>query len=114
MPETLTDILAAALLETVFVDDAAGVDEFMRAIPARDREAWERALDPEYVLVRMRCVFPDCVSTDKHWHGGFPGGFNHPQDPAGEKPPVEFIPEMDPGWVYDLNGGKLVQLDPTR
>jgi len=49
----LTDILAAALLETVFVDDAAGVDEFMRAIPAPEREAMEMWPVMAAVLHRM-------------------------------------------------------------
>ena len=50
------------------------------------------------------CIFPGCVSRDRHWHGGFPGGYDNPADPEG--PPIEFTTEPAPG-VYDLNGGWL-------
>ncbi|MBX3031890.1 MAG: hypothetical protein KF809_17220 [Chloroflexi bacterium] len=65
MPETLPDILAAAAHDVGLSDpghclhNAYGsecVDVMSRvldAIPARDREAWERALDPEYITVRQ-------------------------------------------------------------
>lgn len=50
------------------------------------------------------CIFPGCVSTDRHWHGGFPGGYTNPNDPEG--PPIEFTTEPAPG-VRDYNGARL-------
>ena len=54
------------------------------------------------------CVFPGCVSTDRHSHGGFPGGYANPDDPDG--PPIEFTTEPEPG-VRDYNGALLPPAD---
>jgi hypothetical protein len=53
-----------------------------------------------------RCIFVGCVSTDRHWHGGFPGGYDNPDDPNG--PPIQFTREPD-GRVRDYNGAVLEQ-----
>jgi hypothetical protein len=50
------------------------------------------------------CIFPDCVSTDRHWHGPFPGGYDNPADPDG--PPIPFTSEPDIG-VRDYNGARF-------
>ncbi len=50
------------------------------------------------------CIFVGCVSTDRHWHGGFPGGYDNPDDPTG--PPIPFTSEPAPG-VRDYNGALL-------
>lgn len=50
------------------------------------------------------CIFEGCVSTDRHWHGGFPGGFTNPADPEGA--PIEFTTEPAPG-VRDYNGALI-------
>lgn len=57
-----------------------------------------------------RCIFVGCVSTDRHSHGGFPGGYDNPDDPTG--PPIEFTSEPEPG-VRDYNGA-LLQPHATR
>ncbi|MDP9145937.1 MAG: hypothetical protein M3N43_14810 [Actinomycetota bacterium] len=51
-----------------------------------------------------RCVFPGCVSTDRHFHGGFPGGRENPAHPDGA--PIPFTSEPAPG-VRDYNGALL-------
>lgn len=50
------------------------------------------------------CIFIGCVSRDRHWHGGFPGGYDDPEDPTG--PPIVFTSEAAPG-VRDYNGALL-------
>jgi hypothetical protein len=50
------------------------------------------------------CIFIGCVSRDRHWHFGFPGGYDNPNDPDG--PPIEFTSEPAPG-VRDYNGALL-------
>lgn len=55
-----------------------------------------------------RCIFEGCVSTDRHWHGGFPGGYDDPADPLGM--PLLFTSEPAPG-VRDYNGA-LLDPDP--
>lgn len=50
------------------------------------------------------CIFLGCVSRERHWHGGFPGGYEDPTDPDG--PPVPFTAEPAPG-VRDYNGAIL-------
>jgi hypothetical protein len=52
-----------------------------------------------------RCIFHGCVSTDRHWHYGFPGGYDNPADPDG--PPILFTSEPAPG-VRDYNGALLL------
>lgn len=53
-----------------------------------------------------RCIFPGCVSRDRHWHGGFPGGYDNPDDPDG--PPIAFTREPKSG-VRDYNGALLAE-----
>jgi hypothetical protein len=50
------------------------------------------------------CVFPGCVSRDRHWHGPFPAGYANPVDPDGF--PILFTTEPAPG-VRDYNGARL-------
>lgn len=50
------------------------------------------------------CIFTGCVSRDRHWHGGFPGGWDNPEDPEG--PPIDFTTTPTPG-VRDYNGALL-------
>ena len=50
------------------------------------------------------CIFVGCVSTDRHSHVGFPGGYDNHDDPDG--PPIEFTTEPAPG-VRDYNGALL-------
>ena len=50
------------------------------------------------------CIFFGCVSTDRHWHGGFPGGYDNPADLTGA--PIPFTTEPEPG-VRDYNGALL-------
>lgn len=65
-----------------------------------------------------RCIFTGCVATWKHYHGGFPGGYDNPADPDG--PPIPFEGEdPDPGAVRDYNGaalrsGALIVKEPTN
>ena len=54
------------------------------------------------------CIFTDCVSKDRHWHFGFPGGYDNPADPEG--PPISFTTEPTPG-VRDYNGALLTGAD---
>jgi hypothetical protein len=55
--------------------------------------------------VSERCIFPGCVATWEHWHGGFPGGYDNPDDPDG--PPIAFVgPAPEPG-VRDDDGALL-------
>lgn len=54
--------------------------------------------------LERRCIFDGCVSTDRHWHFGFPGGYDNPADPDG--PPIPFTSEPAPG-VRDYNGALL-------
>lgn len=56
------------------------------------------------VDVERPCIFVGCVSTDRHWHFGFPGGYENPADPDG--PPIPFTTEPAPG-VRDYNGALL-------
>lgn len=56
------------------------------------------------------CVFPECVSTDRHFHGPFPGGYENPADPNG--PPIPFTSEPAPG-VRDYNGALLTDEEPA-
>lgn len=56
------------------------------------------------------CIFPGCVSTDRHWHGGFPGGYTNPADPDG--PPIPFTSEPAPG-VHDYHGALLERRPPS-
>lgn len=57
------------------------------------------------------CVFPGCVSQDRHWHGPFPGGYENPADLDG--PPIEFTTEPEPG-VRDYNGALLQETSVLR
>ena len=50
------------------------------------------------------CIFEGCVSRERHWHAGFPGGYTNPADPEG--PPIPFTAEPAPG-VRDYNGAIL-------
>lgn len=54
------------------------------------------------------CIFDGCVSRDRHWHYGFPGGYTDPRDPDG--PPIAFTTEPAPG-VRDYNGALLTRDD---
>jgi hypothetical protein len=49
------------------------------------------------------------VPRDRHWHGGFPGGYDNPLDPEG--PPIPFTSEPAPG-VRDYNGALLPERQP--
>lgn len=52
------------------------------------------------------CIWKPCVATWRHWHGGFPGGYDNPEDPEG--PPIEFEgDDPDPTAVRDYNGAAL-------
>jgi hypothetical protein len=52
------------------------------------------------------CIWTPCVATWRHWHGGFPGGYDNPADPEGA--PIEFIGEdPEPDAVRDYNGATL-------
>ena len=50
------------------------------------------------------CVFPGCVSRERHWHGGFPAGYENPADPDGF--PILFTDEPATG-VRDYHGAIL-------
>lgn len=52
------------------------------------------------------CIFTGCVSRERHWHFGFYGGYDNPDDPEG--PPIPFTREPAPG-VRDYNGAILPQ-----
>jgi hypothetical protein len=66
----------------------------------RERVVREREAD-------KRCIFPGCVGTWAHSHGGFPGGYDNPADPEG--PPIPFEGEdPDPTAVRDYNGAALL------
>jgi hypothetical protein len=53
-----------------------------------------------------RCIFRDCVATWQHWHGGFWGGYDNPDDPEGA--PIPFVGgDPQPGVVRDYNGAAL-------
>lgn len=82
---------ASITLSGTLTDSGA---EWAREVEA---EAASRADD-------RRCIFVGCVSTDRHWHGGFPGGYGNPADPDG--PPIPFTTEPEPG-VRDYNGALL-------
>lgn len=56
------------------------------------------------------CIFDGCVSRHRHWHGGFPGGYDNPDDPDG--PPIDFTSEPEPG-VRDYNGALLQPAQPA-
>lgn len=62
------------------------------------------------VPVEGPCVFLGCVSRDRHWHGGFPGGYDNPADPGGR--PIDFTREPAPG-VRDYNGALLEPRPPA-
>jgi hypothetical protein len=58
-----------------------------------------------------RCIFAPCVATWAHSHGGFPGGYGHPDDPEG--PPIAFTdPDPDPTAVRDYNGAAVGPATP--
>lgn len=58
------------------------------------------------VVTNARCLFRPCVATWEHYHGGFPGGFDNPDDPTGT--PIAFVgPNPEPGAVRDYNGAVL-------
>lgn len=61
----------------------------------------------EGTVDERRCIFGDCVATWRHWHGGFPGGYDNPDDPQG--PPIAFEGDdpAGPGAVRDYNGALL-------
>lgn len=50
------------------------------------------------------CIFLGCVSRERHWHGGFPAGYDDPADLDG--PPILFTAEPAPG-VRDYYGAIL-------
>lgn len=55
------------------------------------------------------CIWEPCVATWEHYHGGFPGGYDDPDDPTG--PPIPFTgPDPDPNAVRDYNGAILDKL----
>jgi hypothetical protein len=56
-----------------------------------------------------RCIFSGCVSRERHWHGGFSGGYTDPADPDGA--PIPFTAEPAPG-VRDYNGAILDNPNP--
>jgi|GEM_PF-3947729 len=61
----------------------------------------------------LTCIFRPCVATWAHSHGGFPGGYDNPDDPEG--PPIPFEGEdPDPSAVRDYNGAALVYADWYR
>lgn len=61
----------------------------------------EPAMEPE-----RRCIFRPCVATWRHWHGGFPGGYDNPEDPEGA--PIPFVgDDPEPGAIRDYNGAVL-------
>lgn len=78
------------------------LDEWRIAILAIEAEARAGVASTEATV--PPCVFPDCVSNDRHYHGGFPGGYENPADPDG--PPILFTSEPAPG-VRDYNGALL-------
>lgn len=52
------------------------------------------------------CIWKPCVATWAHSHGGFPGGYDNPDDPEG--PPIPFEGEdPEPEAVRDYNGAVL-------
>jgi hypothetical protein len=63
---------------------------------------WQRHL--EFCRPLGPCIFTGCVSRDRHWHFGFPGGYDNPSDPDGA--PILFTIEPAPG-VRDYNGALL-------
>lgn len=50
-----------------------------------------------------RCLFEPCVAWWRHWHGGFPGGCDDPNDPDG--PPRIFDADDPDGMavVVDIS-----------
>lgn len=70
--------------------------------------AWELLDEIDRLLLARYpegpCVWSGCVSRERHSHGGFPGGYENPEDPHG--PPIEFTREPAPG-VRDYNGAIL-------
>ena len=57
-----------------------------------------------------RCIWKPCVATWAHTHGGFPGGYDNPDDPEG--PPIPFEgDDPEPDRVRDDNGAPL---EPVR
>lgn len=61
------------------------------------------------VTDERRCIWEPCVATWRHWHGGFPGGYDNPEDPTG--PPIPFDGENpDPTAVRDYNGAALSRM----
>ena len=50
------------------------------------------------------CIWKPCVATWRHWHAGFPGGYDNPDDPDG--PPIPFEGDQEPA-VRDYNGAAL-------
>lgn len=57
--------------------------------------------------VVRRCIFDGCVATWRHWHGGFPGGYDDPADPEREGPPIPFEGDEPDEGVRDYNGAPL-------
>ena len=56
-------------------------------------------------MTERRCIFAGCVATWEHWHGGFPGGYDNPDDPTG--PPIPFTGPAPEAGVRDYNGALL-------
>jgi len=60
-----------------------------------------------------RCIFDGCVATWRHWHYGFPGGYDNPADPEG--PPIHFTgDDPEPNAVRDYNGAALPPREEVR
>lgn len=57
------------------------------------------------------CIFEPCVATWRHWHGGFPGGYDNPADPEGA--PISFEGDEPDEGVRDYNGAPL-RVQATR
>ena len=52
------------------------------------------------------CIWKPCVATWRHTHGGFPGGYDDPENPTG--PPIPFEDDdPEPDAVRDYNGAEL-------
>jgi hypothetical protein len=67
----------------------------------RDAEGGRAMNDQE-----KACIFAPCVATWEHYHGGFPGAFDDPDDPTGA--PIYFVgADPEPGAVRDYNGAVL-------
>lgn len=71
-----------------------------------DYPSWRELMDEE---PEGPCIFDGCVSRERHWHCGFSGGYDNPEDPEG--PPIPFTAEPAPG-VRDYNGAILLSREP--